>query len=47
MAKTRDKIIHFYHGIDYEIIWQIIKEDLPPLKPLFLEIYNILKDEEK
>lgn len=23
MAKTRDKIIHFYHGIDYEIIWQI------------------------
>ncbi|HQH44329.1 MAG TPA: DUF86 domain-containing protein [Syntrophorhabdaceae bacterium] len=47
MAKTRDKIIHFYHGIDCEIRWQIIKEDLPPLKPLFLEIYNILKDEEK
>lgn len=31
MAKARDKIIHFYHGVDYEIIWQIITEDLPLL----------------
>ncbi|MFN3996020.1 MAG: HepT-like ribonuclease domain-containing protein [bacterium] len=27
MAKTRDKIIHFYHGVDYEIVWEIINED--------------------
>ncbi|MEW6381354.1 MAG: HepT-like ribonuclease domain-containing protein [bacterium] len=24
MAKTRDKIIHFYFGVDYEIIWKVI-----------------------
>lgn len=47
MAKSRDKIIHFYHGIDYEIIWKIIKEDLPPLKHPLTQIYNILKGEEK
>lgn len=47
MAKTRDKIIHFYHGVDYEVVWKIIKEDLPELKPKLAVIYNILKKEEK
>ncbi len=46
MAKTRDKIIHFYHGVDYEVIWKIIKEDLPPLKPSFEKIYTELLQEE-
>lgn len=47
MAKTRDKIIHFYHGVDYEVIWKIIKEDLPPLKHQLEEIHEILLKEEK
>ncbi len=47
MAKTRDKVIHFYHGVDYEIVWEIIKNDLPPLKPLLTRIYNLLQAEEK
>lgn len=46
MAKTRDKIIHFYHGVDYEIVWKIIKDDFPPLKPLFLKIYELVLAEE-
>ncbi|WP_353684853.1 DUF86 domain-containing protein [Thermodesulfovibrio sp. 3907-1M] len=45
MAKTRDKIIHFYHGVDYEIVWKIVKEELPPLKPLLQKIYNSLMEE--
>ena len=28
----RDKIIHFYFGVDYEIVWKVIKERLPILK---------------
>lgn len=32
MAGMRDRIIHFYFGIDYEIVWKVIKEDLPILK---------------
>jgi len=47
LAKTRDKIIHFYHGVDYEIIWTIIKEELPPLKLSFEKIYVKLLEEEK
>jgi len=47
MAKMRDKIIHFYHGVDYEIIWEVINKDLPNLKPKLENIYLTLKDEEK
>ncbi|MGB9833154.1 MAG: DUF86 domain-containing protein [Caldisericum exile] len=47
MAKTCDKIIHFYHGVDFEVVWKIIKEDLPPLKPILKKIYNLLLEEEK
>ncbi|MFN3996121.1 MAG: DUF86 domain-containing protein [bacterium] len=47
MAKTRDKIIHFYHGVDYEIVWEIIKQDLPVIKPALEEIYKILLKEEQ
>lgn len=47
MAKTRDKMIHFYFGVDYEIVWRIIKESLPPLKHRLNEIYQILIKEEE
>ena len=36
MAKTRDKIIHFYFGVDYEIVWRVIRERLPEIKPSFV-----------
>jgi len=32
MARMRDKIAHFYFGIDYEIVWNVIKEKLPDIK---------------
>ncbi len=38
---TRDKIIHHYFGIDLEIIWTIIKKELPALKK---EMEKIRKD---
>jgi len=47
MAKSRDKIIHFYHGVDYEIIWQIIKEDLPSVKERLQQIYLQIVEEEQ
>jgi uncharacterized protein with HEPN domain len=43
MAKTRDKIIHFYFGVDYEIVWRVIRERLPQIKPL---VQRILKEME-
>lgn len=32
MAGMRDKIVHFYFGVDYEIVWKVIKERLPEIK---------------
>jgi len=32
IARTRDKVIHFYFGIDVSIIWDIIQIDIPNLR---------------
>ena len=32
VAGLRNRIVHEYFGLDLEIIWQIISEDLPPVK---------------
>ena len=29
---TRDKMIHHYFGVDLDIVWNIIKKDIPELK---------------
>jgi uncharacterized protein with HEPN domain len=41
MAGMRDKLIHFYFGVDREAVWLVVKERIPSLKPL---IEQILKD---
>jgi len=41
IARMRDKIAHFYFGIDYEIVWDVVMNKLPKLKP---QIEKILKD---
>jgi len=41
MARMRDKIIHSYFVVDYEVVWKTIKERLPEIKP---KIDAILKD---
>lgn len=33
MAGMRDKLIHEYFGVDLSIIWAVIKDELPPLRP--------------
>lgn len=33
MAGTRDKLIHEYHGVDLAIIWAVVEEEMPRLKP--------------
>ncbi len=32
MAGMRDKLIHAYHGVDLEIVWMVVIDELPPLR---------------
>jgi uncharacterized protein with HEPN domain len=38
IAGTRDKITHHYFGVDLELIWKMIKENIPVLKKQVLKI---------
>jgi uncharacterized protein with HEPN domain len=31
IAGTRDKLIHFYEGVDLEEVWKMVTSDLPEL----------------
>lgn len=41
MAGMRDKLIHQYFGVDLAIVWTVVKEELPPLRP---RIQKLLRD---
>ena len=43
ISATRDKMIHHYFGVDLDIIWNIIKKNLPELKKQVLKIRDQLK----
>ena len=38
MAGMRDKIIHGYDEVDLRIVWKVVKEDIPALKPRLQQI---------
>lgn len=40
LAGLRDKIIHFYFGVNWDIIWDVVKNRMPELND---KIGNILK----
>ena len=42
MAGMRDKMIHEYFGVDVRILWETIKRDIPPLKPLIWSVLESL-----
>ena len=44
MAGMRDKLIHEYFGVDLEIIWEVIKKDLPSIEPLLREAIDKIED---
>ncbi len=44
MIGMRDKLIHGYFGIDFEIVWDAIKIDVPKVKPELLKILKELEE---
>jgi len=45
MARMRDKITHAYFGINYKIVWNVIKERLPEIKPTIQQILKDMKND--
>lgn len=42
MAGMRDKVIHEYFGVDFDIVWKTISTRLTSLKNSLNKIYNLL-----
>jgi uncharacterized protein with HEPN domain len=38
MSGMRDKIIHDYFGINYKIVWKVIKDRLPEIKQKLMQM---------
>ena len=44
MARMRDRLIHHYFGIDYELVWNVVCENIPTLKD---QLKKMLQDSEQ
>ena len=44
ISGLRNRIVHEYFGVDLQIIWQILKKDLPAFKVSLKNIRSELKD---
>ena len=40
MSGMRDRLIHHYFGVDYEIVWDVVTSEIPKLK---MQIQDLLK----
>lgn len=47
MAGMRDKIIHYYFGVNWDIVWDVIQKRIPELKPKIEAIINELEKVEQ
>ena len=44
MAGMRDRLIHAYFGIDYNLVWAAIKAEIPKLKPKLKKMFSSLEE---
>lgn len=42
IAATRDKLIHFYFGVSFDVVWDVVKSKIPNLRDRVLEILDEL-----
>lgn len=47
MAGMRDKLIHDYVGVDAETVWLVVKDRIPPIRPLIEQALQDLECQEQ
>lgn len=45
MVAMRNKLIHEYFGVDLEVLWHTVQEDLPPLRDAIGRVLMHLESE--
>jgi uncharacterized protein with HEPN domain len=45
MAGMRDKLSHDYDEVDLELVWKVIKQEIPSLKVMLSDMIAELKDD--
>ena len=44
IAGMRDKVIHFYFGVNWDIVWRAAKDSLPPFKEKIERIVKVIEE---
>ena len=46
MAGMRDKVIHFYFGVNPQKVWLVVKERIPKIKPLIEKVLEDIRNQQ-
>lgn len=44
MAGMRDRLVHSYFGVDFALIWETVKSQIPLLQPVIVQILSHLEE---
>jgi uncharacterized protein with HEPN domain len=47
MSGMRDKLVHAYFGVNLEVVWRTVREDLPILRTQLPDILSAVQDQER
>ena len=45
IISMRNKLIHAYFGVDLNMVWTVVKEELPPCRPAIVTLLARLDDQ--
>ena len=46
IAGMRDRVVHVYFGVDYEILWNTVTKDIPLLLPEMRRVIRAMQEEQ-